>query len=118
MNAGEEISRELVVARGNGTKVLEFIEEALDEIALAIEGKVTRRWRFAVGFRRNHGGDFSSAESEAERIGVIGLVTDKCLWIDARKQWFGARQIVGLARREHNIDGIAERIDKDVNFGG
>ena len=110
--------RELFVARGNGTKVLEFIEEALDEIALAIEGKVARRRRSAVGFRRDHGSDFSLVESRAERIGVISLVTDNCLWIDARKQRLGASQIVGLARREYDIDGIAERIDKGVNFGG
>jgi hypothetical protein len=25
---------------------------------------------------------------------------------------------VGLARREHHLDGIAERIDQDVDFGG
>ena len=40
MNCGEKICGEFVVARGDGAKVLEFIEETLDEIALAIERKV------------------------------------------------------------------------------
>jgi hypothetical protein len=33
----EKISGEFVVARRNGAKVLNFIEEALDEVALAVE---------------------------------------------------------------------------------
>ena len=34
--------------------MLEFIEEALDEIALAIERKIATARRLAVGLRRNH----------------------------------------------------------------
>ena len=51
MNTGEEISGEFVVASGDGTKVLEFVEEAFDEIALAVKGEVTRPRRLAVGLR-------------------------------------------------------------------
>ena len=36
MNARKKVSRELVVACSDGSKVLEFIEEALDEIAFTI----------------------------------------------------------------------------------
>ena len=42
LDASEEISSEFVVARGDGTKVLQFIEEALDEIALAVEVRSRR----------------------------------------------------------------------------
>jgi hypothetical protein len=49
VNSGEEISGEFVIARGDRTKVLEFIEEALDQITLATEGKVARRWLLAAG---------------------------------------------------------------------
>ena len=52
VNAREKISRELVVTCGDATKVLEFIEEAFDEIALAVEGKVTGRRRLPSGFGR------------------------------------------------------------------
>jgi hypothetical protein len=37
VNSGEEISREFIVACGDGSELLEFIEEAFDKIALAIE---------------------------------------------------------------------------------
>ena len=34
---------EFVIGGGDGTKVLEFVEEALDEVALAIEREIARR---------------------------------------------------------------------------
>ncbi len=52
-------------------KVLEFIEEALDEIALAIEREVTGRRRLTVGFGRDHWDDFSLGKNVAERIGIV-----------------------------------------------
>ena len=118
MNARKKVSRELVVACSDGSKVLEFIEEALDEIALAVEGKVTGRRCLTVGFRRDHRSDFALGESVAERIGIVCLVTDESFRIDPFEQRLRASQIMGLTRREHHLDGIAERIDEDVNFGG
>ena len=56
MSSGEEISGKFIVARGDGAKVLEFIEEALDEIALAIERKVASPRDLSVGLRRDHRG--------------------------------------------------------------
>ena len=52
LSSGEEVSGEFVVARGDGTEVLELIEEAFDEIAFAVERKIARRaWvvRLALG---------------------------------------------------------------------
>ena len=118
MNAPEKISRELVVTCGDGTKVLEFIEEALDEIALAVEGKVAGRRRLTIGFGRDHRSDFSLSERAAERIGIVCLVSDESFRIDPFEQRLRASQIMGLTRREHHIDRIAERIDEGMNFGG
>ena len=96
----------------------EFVEKALDEIALAVKGEITRPRRLAVGFRRNHRIDPPLGEDVDQRIGVVGLVTDQSLRIGLVKQRLCACQIVGLPRRERYLDRIAERIDKDVNLGG
>jgi hypothetical protein len=47
VDTSEKIFGELIVAHGDGTKVLEFIEEALDEIALATPGEIA-----SAGVRR------------------------------------------------------------------
>ena len=86
--------------------------------SLAVEGEVTRRRRLTVGFGRDHRRDFLLGEGVAERIGVVCLVSDQRLRIHSFEQRLRASQIVNLTWREHYIDGIAERIDEDVNLGG
>jgi hypothetical protein len=51
VDAREEVSSSLFVARCDGAKVLDDVEETFDEVALAIERKVAlaRRLRFALG---------------------------------------------------------------------
>ena len=117
MNSGEKISSEFVVARGDGTKVLEFVKEALDEIAFAIEREVAIARGLAIGLWGNHGGDLSPVESVDQRISIVGLVTDQGPRIGALDQWLGRRQIVGLPCREHQCDGVAKGIDQRVDFG-
>jgi len=118
VDASEKIAGKLVVTRRDGAKVLQFVEESLDEIALAVEDEVARRRRLTVGFGRDHRIDVSLGKSVAERIGVVCLVSDQRLRIDSFEQRLRASQIVNLTWREHYIDGIAERIDEDVNLGG
>ena len=118
LDAGEEISGEFVVTCGDGAKMLEFVEKALDEIALAIERKIATARCLAVGLGRNHGRDVALGECRDEGVSVEGLVTQHRPWIDGLQQRPRASQIVGLPRREHHVDGVAERIDQDVDFGG
>ena len=118
LDAGEEISGEFVVARGDGTKVLEFIEEALDEVALAIEREIATARRLAVGSWRNHRRDVAPSERIDKWVSVEGLVAKHRPRIDGVEQRLRASQIVGLSGREHHFDGVAERIDQNMDFGG
>ena len=49
MDTGEKISGEFVIACRDSAKLLEFVEEALDEITLAIQSKIAGQWGVAVG---------------------------------------------------------------------
>ena len=117
MNCGEEISGEFVVTRGDGAKVLEFVEEAFDEIAFAVEREVAIARGLAIGLRGNHGGDLAPVESVDQRISVISLVADQSLRIDVFDQRRCASQIVRLPGREHQLDGVAKGIDERMDFG-
>jgi hypothetical protein len=117
LDSGEEISGEFVVASGDGAKVLEFIEEAFDQITFAIECEVAVPRDLAIGLWRNHRGDLAPVESIDQQIGVVRLVTDQGLRIDAVDQRLRASPIVGLPGREHQLDGVAKGIDERVDFG-
>jgi hypothetical protein len=50
--------------------VFEFVEEALDEIAFAVERVAACALDFTVGLGRNHWGDLSSREGVEQRVGI------------------------------------------------
>ena len=66
VNAGEENLGELVVTGGDGPEMLELVEEALNEIAFAVEGEVARAWGFSVGFGWDDWDDCSIVEDGDE----------------------------------------------------
>ena len=117
MGSGEKISGKFVVACGDGAKMLEFVEEAFDEIAFAVEREVAAARGFAIGLWRNHGGDLPLVEGGDQSVGIVSLVAEEGLGVGAFEQRFGTSQIVSLPWREHQIDGIAQRVDEGVDFG-
>ena len=117
MHAGEKISGELVVACCDGPEVLEFVKEALNEVALAIEGEVTRRRNRPAGMGRNDRSDLPRGEGFDEGIGIVGLVTNQSCWIGILEQGLCTSKVSGLAWRKHQLDGIAQGIDQRVRFG-
>jgi hypothetical protein len=98
--------------------VFESIEEAFDEVAFAVEREIARSRGLAVGLGRNDRSNSSLGEGVDERVGVVRLVAKQCVWIGVVDQRLGASKIMSLAWREHQRDGIAQGIDKRVNFGG
>ena len=116
MDPGKKISGEFIIAGRDGAKVLEFVEEVLNEITLAIEGKIAEQRRGAARVGRNHGGDLPVREGLNEAVGVVCLVGDERSWIGMLEQRLAASEIVVLSWRENELDGIAESIDQSVNF--
>jgi len=117
VDASEKISGELVVTCCDSTKVLEFVEEAFDEVAFAIEGEIARQWKCAAGMGRNDRGDLPVGQGFDEGIGIVGLVANQSRRIEILKQRFCTGEIASLSWRKHQLHGIAQRIDERVDFG-
>ena len=118
MDASEESLGEFVVTGGDGSEMLEQIEETFNEVAFAVEDEVARARGFSVGFGWDNRGDRSVVEGGDEGVGVEGLIGDQGAGAGGFDQRFGAGQIVILARAEHHLDRIAEGVDERVNLGG
>ena len=74
MDHGEEVGSELVVAGGNAAEVLQLGEEALDQVALAIEPLAEARLPLAVALGRDVGRGTLLLDQLPDTVGVIGLV--------------------------------------------
>jgi hypothetical protein len=97
--------------------MLEFIEEALDEVTFAIEREIASPRCLTVGFWRNHRDDSSLRECVDQWISVVSLIAKQGFWIGAVDQLLRTSQIVGLSRRQHQFDRITQGIDQRVDFG-
>ena len=98
--------------------MLDFVEEALDEIAFAIEHEIAVPLHFAVGLWRNHRRDGSLFERVDQRISVVSLVGEERARIGVFEQRLRASQVMDLPRREQQVARITQGIDECVDFGG
>jgi len=74
LDHGEEVGGELVVAGGDPAEVLQLGEEALDEVALAVEALAEAWLPAPVALRRDVGCGALFLDQLADAVGVIGLV--------------------------------------------
>ncbi len=75
-DCGEEVSCELVISGGDSPDVLEFVEEALDEVALAVERGIDRALGLAIPLCRDVGPGAVVGDEFDDGFGVIAPVGD------------------------------------------
>lgn len=117
-DGGEEVPSELVIARGDGAEVFEFVEEALDEVALAVEPGVDGAPHADVALAGDVGPSPARLDHLDDGPGVIAAVGDDVASEGKAAEELRCRGLVGgLARGEHEADGEAAGIDDDVDLG-
>jgi hypothetical protein len=115
---GKEVLREFVIAGGDAPEVLELAEEALDQIAFAVEHLAEARFPFAIGFGRDVGNRALRLDQVSYAIGVISFVgEDDGSRIETVKQAERCRSVVGLTRRQTEPDREALGVDDRVDLG-
>jgi hypothetical protein len=117
VDGGEEISGGLVVARGDGSELLELAEEVLNQVTLFVELSVEFARRQAIGSTRDYG-RFPSRRQRFEHpaISVIGAVGDQQFGLHVRQQRISAGQVVGLPGGQQEAQRIAEGVDQCVDL--
>jgi len=97
--------------------VLEFVEEAFDEVALAvdaaIDGAMDKPVAGGADVRRRAGG----ADQMEQSIGVITPVGDDVMALQAGQKTGRRLQIVGLPGGQHQADRQTVLIDDRVDLG-
>src|SRR3981081_2645542 len=76
-DGGQEISGRFVVACGDPAQMLEFVEEALDQVALAIAFEVDGAYHPDVALAGDVGGGSACGEEFDDAAGAVAAVGDR-----------------------------------------
>ena len=116
MQSGKEVPGGFLVACGDASELLDVIEEALDQIALAVESIIAIAFDFPIGFWRDDGDAGAQFKAVNEAAGVIAFVSQKGFGLYLGGQRFGLGDVVDLATGEAERQGISQGIDNGVDF--
>ena len=115
----EEVAGELVIARGDSAEVFESVEEALNEVALAVELRLDRLADTNVALGGDVRGSATLLDERDDRFGKVASVADHVTpQAHTLKQVRHGRLVGGLPRAEHEAYRQAAGIDDDVDLGG
>jgi hypothetical protein len=98
--------------------VFDFVEEPLDEIALAIECEVAKPMNKPVRLGRNDGNCTVCCDQFHNGIAVVTLVGQHIACANIFQQWLGLGAVGDIAGCQDQANGIAQRIAQGVEFCG
>jgi len=114
---GKEVSGKLVVAGGDPPEMLELVEEALDEIALAVEFWIDGAHDPYIALRGDVGCGAAGGEELDDGAGTVAAVGNGLAGgPQAFDQCREGGLVGGLTGREHQANGKAVAIDHGVDF--
>ncbi len=118
-DCGHEVGRIFVVAGGYAPELFDPIEEAFDEIALAVEPWRKTKALVAVGPIGDVGPHTPGRSGLADGVAVIALVAQQSGALgDVCDQRFGFAGIVNLTTGQSQADRTSLSVDKSMEFAG
>jgi hypothetical protein len=112
------VGSQLLVACGDASIAFQFLEEALDEVALDVQLFVERTRVFAVLFRRDHRDASLFAQALEEAVAVVASVGEELGVGHVFGERLGDRVIVALPFGELKLDRVSEGVHASVNLCG
>jgi len=97
--------------------VLELAEEALDEIALAVDAAVDGSVDEALAGRGDVGFGSGGTDQVEQTVGIVAAVGNDMAALEPGEQLGGGLQIMGLAGGQHQPHRQAVLIDDGVDLG-
>ena len=116
MDCAEEVSCELIVACRYRTKLLEFSEETLDQVAFFVENEVAFPFVFAIALWRDDDGDSRVAQPFDQSVCIVTFVAEQRAASDAFEQLPRRAKIVDVTRGQNKPDRIAQGVGKRMDF--
>ena len=116
VKSGEIVAGSLFITGGDAAKVLDGIEESLDEIALAVERNLAVSFDLAVRFRRDHRFDGAPFQAVDEAVAVVALVAEERSGLDFSRKRFCLRDVMCLSSSQAERERVSQGVDDGMDF--
>ena len=114
----EEVSGELVITCGDPAQMLEFVEEALDEVALPVEFWIDGADALHIALAWNVSGGAEGGEEFDDGAGAVAAIGHRLAsWRQAGNEVWQGGFIGSLAGSEKEPNRQTDVIDDGVDFG-
>jgi hypothetical protein len=117
LQEAEITTRELVETRKDTPKMLDFADKTLNQMPFAIAPGIILARLDGVFVGRNDDGHAASDEFIHKHLGTIAAVGYHRLKVQINNQVMGLENVMPLSRRQVQPQGIAQPIDRDMDFG-
>jgi len=117
MQKGIEVTSELVVSRGDAAKLLEPVEESLDEIPGFVTMPIDGTLRGSITPRGNNRLRACLLDGVDQLVTIVAFVGHDSTGVDVLNERSALGNIRDLAPCEYQPQRIAQRIDTGVNLG-
>ena len=119
LESGGEVVGAPVVARGKAPHLLDAIEEALDEVALAVDPSTEGEGALADRARRDVRSGIAAGDEGADAVRVISFVGDDGRsGRDGVEQLGRHRRVAGLSGRQLEAHRAPFGVDESMDLGG
>ena len=117
MDAGEKVSRGLIITGRDSSELLELTDEILDQMARLVHLSIKVARRLAIALRWNHRG-FARRQERFDHslIGVEGFVGQQGIRPHLWQELVGALKVVRLTTGQEEGKRIAQRIDHEMDL--
>lgn len=115
-DCAEKVSRELIVTRCYGTKLLEFSEETLDQVALVVENEIAFPFLLAIALWLDDDGDSRVPQLFDQGVCIVTFVAKQRAASDAFEQLPCSANIVDVTGCQYKSDRIAQSVGERMDF--
>ena len=116
MQEGHEMPCEFVIASGNASTPLDFVDETFDDVAFSVADAVKVPWLLSIAA----GGDdhlyLLGCEQLSQRVGIVAFVGNNGAIIERGEQRFSLGHIVALTPGQDELEGKAQGIDEEMDL--
>ena len=116
MQECDEMACKFVIASGNASTPLEFVDESFDDVAFSVADAVIVPCLLPIAAGGNDHLYLLGCEQLSQRVGIVAFVGNNGVIVERGEQRFSLGHIVAFTPGQNELEGKAQGIDEEMDL--